>query len=280
MTVLHEANVIQGLLVAGCLVLGACSNATILLTHQPMHPDTDQSVTFKVVSTGSVDRIAIAVERYTLTTATNGTHVQTVADPMTTVKTCDPPGNVANLTCSHTVTGGFPVNSLIRLRAEALGGNGKTRSETYDFAAGTYPWPNDPIPIRVTGETVNHMDIVFIPDTDITLATFRNQLDDVVENLYFAYDTYKGTDTIHWRTLYNFYYSQQYGNYEETCAFTNPSNMANLQVIADTVAFLHCGLPASDHSQRLPVGYPHVVRNQLRQDVDPRVGACAFRPEG
>lgn len=128
----------------------------------------------------------------------------------------------------------FPANSLIQFKATAYCPQGNAASETYSFAAGDYPWPDDPIPIRVKGDTANKLDVVFIPDTDITVTNFRDQLDEVVENLYFKYGIIKS-----WRGYYNFYYSSIQGNYEELCQFVNPTNMANLNVVADAVAILH-----------------------------------------
>jgi len=219
--------------------LGACSDASLLATHSPMHPDTNAAVTLRARSTGTVDRITLSYEVYTLSTGGGGVHVQTLTTPLAAVKTCDPAGNVANLDCSHTIAGGFPANRLIRFVAQAWDGNGKSRTESYSFAAGAYPWPNDAIPIRVSGDTVNHMDLVFIPDTDISVANFRNGLAGVIENRYFGYDTYLGNDTIMWRTLYNFYYSGVQGNYEELCSFTAPANLATLQAVGDSIAILH-----------------------------------------
>lgn len=227
-------------LAASAAALAACSDASMLATHSPAHPGTNGAVTLKAHSTGNVDKITLAYEVYTLSTGAGGAHVQTLTTAMTDVKTCDPSGNVSTLDCSFTVTSGFAANRLIKFKATARGGNGKTRSESYFFAAGTYPWPNDPIPIRVTGDPATHMDVVFIPDTDITLANFRSGLAAVIEDLYFKYATYRGSDSgLMWRTIYNFYYSGVQGNYEETCSFTAPSNLSTLQATGDAIAILH-----------------------------------------
>ena len=228
------------LMVFGGLMLAGCSDASLLTTHSPAHPLTNAAVTLKAHATGSVDKIALSYEVYTLSTGPGGTHVQTLTTPMAVVETCDPSGNVATLDCTHTVAGGFPAGRLIKLKATVTGGNGHTRTESYMFAAGAYPWANDPIPIRVTGDPATHMDVVFIPDTDITLANFRAGLSGVIENLYFKYETYRGSDSgLMWRTIYNFYYSGVQGNYEESCNFTAPTNLATLQTVGDAIAILH-----------------------------------------
>lgn len=208
-------------------------NATVLATHSPMHPTNVQPVTFEAEARGTIDKVQLAYERYTLINS-NGRLTQTLAEALTTVKTCDPEGNVSTLPCSHTMPSAFAANSLINFKVIAYDGEGKEVIETYSFAAGDYPLPKDPIPIRVKGPTIDHLDIVFIPDTDITVNNFRDRLDEVIETLYFKYEMIRG-----WRARYNFYYSGVQGNYEEGCKFTKPSNMASLVAVADTVAILH-----------------------------------------
>lgn len=219
------------------LGLGACQNgcsqAQILATHSPAHPQNDQAVTFEGATTGTTDKIELAYERYSLTVS-NGDVTQMLADARTVVKTCDPAGNVDGLTCTHTMPAAFAAASLIRFTATSYDAEGDTSSETYDFASGDYPLADDPIPIRVKGDPVDHLDVVFIPDTDITLASFRDQLDEVIEDLYFKYDEFKV-----WRGNLNFYYSGRQGNYEEMCSFTDPPNMAELTAVGDSIAILH-----------------------------------------
>jgi hypothetical protein len=210
-----------------------CSDAPVLATHSPMHPQNAEAVTFEGFAEGTVDKIELAYERYSLTVS-GGNITQTLAEAKTVVKTCDPGGNVNTLTCTHTMPNAFPSSSLIRFSATSWDGDGTRSTETYDFASGDYPLPDDPIPIRVKGDPTDHLDVVFIPDTDITLASFRDQLDEVIEDLYFKYATFKS-----YRGYYNFYYSGQQGNYEELCVFTNPPNMANLTAVGDSVAILH-----------------------------------------
>jgi hypothetical protein len=220
--------------VVACGALGGCSTASVVLFHEPMHPGNSEAVTFRAEATGTVDRVELAFERFTLRTDSTGARRRISEAAMSTVRTCDPPGTVSTLTCSHTMTAGFPGSSLITLQVSAWDDKGRSSSESYSFAAGSFPWPNDPIPIRVKGGTLEKLDVVFVPDTDITLAVFRAQLDEVVEDLYFKYPNFKI-----WRGNYNFYYSGLQANYEELCNFTNPANMAQLTAVADTVAILH-----------------------------------------
>jgi hypothetical protein len=220
--------------IAAMTLLSGCISAGVVAYHEPMHPSNTEYVMFRAEASGEVDRVILAYERFELSTGAGGAHVQTLVDSLTTLNTCDPAGTVSTLTCTHTMTSTFPANSLIRFRATAVDGRGRSTTETYSFAAGEYPWPNDPIPIRTKGDPGAKLDVVLIPDTDITLASFVDQLDEVIEDLYLAY-----SDIENYRGLYNFYYSGFQGNYEELCVFTDPTNMANLTAIGDTIAILH-----------------------------------------
>ncbi|MEO8380714.1 MAG: hypothetical protein ABI779_13705 [Acidobacteriota bacterium] len=223
-----------GILLVVSVLSVACSHATLIARHRPMHPGNAQAVTFEA-SAVNADRVTLSYERYSLTTGTGGTHVQTLAVAETEVKTCNPAGSSASITCTHTMPSAFPfpAASLIAYTARAWDSEGVSTAETYSFAAGDYPWPDDPIPIRLKGEAVRSLDAVLIPDTDITVASFRDQLDEVIE-MYFRYEQIRL-----FRGVHNFYYSSRQGNYEELCNFTNPPNMANLLAVADSVAILH-----------------------------------------
>jgi len=222
-----------GLVGLALTCLGGCASARVAAFHAPMHPANTEAVTFRAEANGTVDKIVLSYRRFNLTVAL-GVLIQTEVVPMTDLATCDPAGTISTLTCSHTMPSAFPASSLIEFQATVYDGDGKTNSDVYSFAAGDYPLPDDPIPIRLKGDTAGHLDVVFIPDTDITVANFRSQLGTVVEQIYFKYEAIKT-----WRGLYNFYYSAQQGNYEESCSFTNPSNMATLTAVGDAVLFLH-----------------------------------------
>lgn len=204
--------------------------APVIARHRPMHP-VGQPVTFE--ATATADRIVLSYQRYSLVTASDGTHVQ-LAEEAAVVKTCNAPrGGPASFTCSYTMPVAFPSASLITFNAIASTGDSAITTETYSFAAGDYPWPDDPIPIRLKGDTKSKLDTVFIPAGSIDVATFRDQLDEVLE-LMFKYEPIR-----QWRGMHNFWYSGQKGDYKEFCKFTDPPNMANLRVVADAIAYLH-----------------------------------------
>jgi hypothetical protein len=202
----------------------------IFARHRPMHPDNAQTVTFE--GTATADRVILSYERFTLSTAPDGTHIQTPAEPPTVVEVCDPARTMTQITCTHTMAAPFPAGSLILFTASAERAGGASE-ETYAFAAGDWPWPDDPIPIRVKGDTKSKLDTVFIPDEDIGVPAFRAQLYDVMET-YWKYDP-----ILIWRGVFNFWYSGQTGHYTEFCNFQKPANYSQLLTVADAVALLH-----------------------------------------
>jgi hypothetical protein len=131
---------------------------------------------------------------------------------------------------------------MIEFEGKSILWNGTSRTEKYKFASGNYPFPSKPIPIRVKGKIKETLDIVIIPDADLyndwyldPLAGFISFLDDIVEDVYFDYSAIR-----RWRGLYNFYYTPMIGQFnEDTCTFTGPVNLAELQVVADSLMYAH-----------------------------------------
>lgn len=215
--------------------------ASLVTTHSPAHPDTNGAVTIAARATGQVESVTLKIQEFALSSDQNGP-VQTARGPERLVKTCDPPGPVPAVDCTERLTG-FPAASLVRVTAEALSSTGEKTIDSYSFAAGAYPWPNDPIPIRATGAPASRLDVIFIPDTDITLASFRDQIDDLIRDRYFRYETYRGDVGSPSGAMYNFYYSQISGDIyrdsKNNCRFTNPANMAVIEPRGDVIAFMH-----------------------------------------
>lgn len=203
----------------------------VVAKHRPMHPSDVQTVTFE--ATATADRVVLSYARFALSTGPDGTHVQTPAERDTIVETCDPRGTLAKITCTHTMAAPFPPSSLIVYTATAVYDGGHTAEEAYAFAAGTWPWPDDPIPIRVKGNTLSKLDTVFIPDTDLGVDGLRDQLDKVLD-FYFKYEP-----ILIWRGVFNFWYSSKTGHYTDFCKFDLPDNYDRLKATADALALLH-----------------------------------------
>lgn len=213
----------------------------VFAAHAPMHPQTGGQVTVAARATGNLDRVVLRVQEFALSNGPNGSRVQTPRGAERIVRACDPAAPAPSITCGQNLSG-FPAGTLVRLSTEAVAVGGATTREAYFFAAGTYPWPRDPIPIRATGAPQGRLDVVFVPDTDITLASFVDQLDQV-QNLYFRYPAYRGTPGRPNRAMYNLYYTREFGNIyrnsEGRCRIADPANMRELMRTGDVIAILH-----------------------------------------
>lgn len=228
------------LLLASFPVLADRFVPTIVARHRPMYPDNSQLVTFE--GQAFADRVILAYTRSVLSTAPDGSHVVTPVELNTVVKTCDPRGARASITCTHTMPTPFPASSLITYTATAVFANGASSKEVYSFAAGDYPWPSDPIPIRLKGNLTSKLDTVLIPDQDLPMGVFLDHLDEVID-VYFQY-----TPLLFWRGLHNFYISGMAGTYgvpdpvtgkPRQCTWDGPPNITELKAVADALVFLH-----------------------------------------
>jgi hypothetical protein len=206
------------------------AKADIFASHTPTHAVANADVTLTGEASDGGATVELAYERLKLT-VTNGRLSQTVVTPMTVVQTCRPPQPANG--CSFRVTGGFPDASLIRFRATATPSSGPAETDEYSFAAGAFPLPRRPIPIRVTGAVGARLNLVLIADVDVS-TPLRSQLRIVLIGRHFHHSAIRDN-----RRLYNFYYSSFTGNYESGCDFTRPANYTELANVADAIMYLH-----------------------------------------
>jgi hypothetical protein len=230
-------------LIALATLLSACATS-LIGSHEPMHPVTD-SVLLKAEATGLIDRIELRIQRFSIDPISG---VETPETPVLLVEVCDPGILlVSRLRCWYRApwSGHY---KMIEFQSKVLLWNGTSRTETYKFASGNYPFEGAPIPIRAKGDPKATLDVVIIPDSDLlndwyvtpwnpdgNWDGFRSFLDDLVEGVYFDFSAVR-----EWRGLYNFYYSPKSANFDEaTCTFMVPDNLAELQVVADSLLYAH-----------------------------------------
>jgi hypothetical protein len=222
-----------------CLCLPTVGWSSILARHEPAHPATAQAVKLSARAGGDVFKVSLLYDQYALSMDATGKEIQVPVGTTQLVRTCDAPTGATMQACEHEIAGGFPAASLIKFRAVASFKDGHEEVDTYLFAAGAYPFPDQPIPIRVTGDIQTRLDLVFIPDTDLTVNELTSGLTSVIYDLYFKYSWYVGTEEANYRNLYNFWYSGEFGNFKGHCQFDDPSNMAKLVAVGDAIAVLH-----------------------------------------
>ena len=196
--------------------------------HTPTHPRAGASTTLTARGPRTAT-VEIWYEIFKLAVVNNQLQQTSVA-ALTRVKTCAPPQPSSG--CQHTIANGFSDNSLVRYRAVAINTDGTRETDEYSFAAGDFPLPRRPIPIRVTGRPAGRFDLVMIGDTDLT-TPLRGQLGSVLAR-HFDHGTIYAN-----RRLYNFYYSAFTGNFEPSCQFTKPANYDELLTVANAVVYLH-----------------------------------------
>ncbi|MGI9078694.1 MAG: hypothetical protein ACR2G6_15400 [Gemmatimonadaceae bacterium] len=227
------------------LLASGCSTAPrVFVLHAPVQPNNAQTVTYTAAAQDAdgVSSIQVWEDRNTLSVCNNGmqcaTHVST-----TLLRTCSfaPPQN--NATCTFTTTAGYPDGSFIGYRAVARDTEGKDGSEGWIYyAAGAFPWPNNPIPIYGTGAPAEKVDLVFIPDPDYNANNnqFMQDATNLVTNSYLSANNF-AQEVRDWRGYWNLYITYQTGDAEGFGSGCNtaPANWTNLRAIVNSGSILH-----------------------------------------
>lgn len=249
----------RALLLSACLALVVgCNNPRVFVLHSPMQPTNAQTVTYTATATDSdrIRSIEIWEDRNTLGSCANGMHCATrVSTSRLTTCTINPPQTPA--TCTFTTAGGYPDGSFIGYRAVATDTKGDSGSEGWIyFAAGAYPWPNDPIPIYGTGAPAEKIDLVFIPDTDYggNNNQFVQDVSGLVANGYLSNQPFASHIRL-WRGYWQFYVTYQTGDargYGNGCNQA-PANWGTLTALVDGGAIVHVN-NLRDCGQRPPNG--------------------------
>ena len=224
--------------------LAACEGPNVFVLHSPIQPSNTQPVTYTATAVDSdgVASIEIWEDRNTLTTCSNGmqcaTHVST-----SRLRICNFSPPITNATCTFTTGSGYPDSSFIGYRMVATDSRGNNASEGWIyFAAGAYPWPNNPIPIYGRGAPGEKLDVIFIPDTDYNGNNnqFMQDTSNLVANAYLSTQPF-ARDIRLWRSMYNFYLTYQTGDAKGYGSGCNqaPSNWTTLRAIVNSGGILH-----------------------------------------
>jgi hypothetical protein len=228
-----------------CLfVLFGCQGPSVFILHSPMQPSRAQPVTYTASAQDpdGVQSIEIWEDRNELGTCANG---QPCGTPLATARlhTCTftPPEKEAS--CAFTVTSGYPDRSLVGYRAVAADAKGNSATEGWIYyAAGRFPWPDQPIPIYATGPPAKQLDLIFIPDTDYGDDEQRF-MDDVTRLIHEAYLSSApfSQEIRPWRGYWNFYLTYQAAEvkgFDKGC-YLPPKNWAVLRSAVNAGAVLH-----------------------------------------
>jgi len=231
-------------LVLAALTMSACAGPNVFILHSPIQPSNTQPVTYaaRAVDSDGVASMEIWEDRNTLSLCSNGMQCATRVST-SLLRTCNfnPPQTSA--TCTFTTASGYPDGSFIGYRLVARDALGNSSSEGWIYyAAGAFPWPNNPIPIYGTGAPAEKIDVVFIPDTDYGGNNNQFMLDvtSLVTNGYLSTQPF-GQEIRLWRGFWNLYITYQTGDakgYQNGCNQA-PANWANLSTIVNSGGIVH-----------------------------------------
>ena len=221
----------------------ACVSPQAFILHSPMQPTSAQTVTYTATATDDegVTRMEIWEDRNTLTTCNGMQCASRVSTQM--LRRCDFSPAQTNATCTFTTTSGYPDSSFIGYRVVAFDAGGRQGTDGWIYyAAGAWPWPNNPIPIYGTGAPAEKLDVVFIPDTDYNgnNTQFINDVSGLVANGYFSTNSWS-THVRPWRGNWNLYVTYRTGDaqgYQSGCN-SAPSNWTTMRSIVNSGGIVH-----------------------------------------
>lgn len=230
---------VLGLVLLGSLA--ACSTPTVTTRYTPLHPANNADVTFRVVASDGdgLDEARLYVYEYELSVQ-NGyqTATQRAGGTWGLVQTWALGG--ATSTDKSFVHGGFPASSFIRYLFQVEDDEGNSKSEEWWFAAGTWPFGNNPIPLIGNGAPAECIDVCFVAD-NTDYANGGAMLGDLVGLIYDGYWTnnmIRGGYRSHWA----FYYSPQTGFISDfdtpPLVMTIPASVTSSPII-DHAAVIH-----------------------------------------
>lgn len=206
--------------VIAILLFASCKeNPETFAIHSPIYPSSSEAVSFQLRHiTGSVDNVKLY--EFVATVASNGSLSATT--PETLLQEWNSPGFPINFAKPS----GYGANRLVTYRF-VVTGNGKTYTHSVSFATRPYPVANMPAPVYVTGDQDRLMNLVFIPDTDMDLATFYTAVYGDIKDAFQAEDWVR-----RFRRSHNFYINPLTGHahdYDtETRDHEEPTNWGNL----------------------------------------------------
>lgn len=210
--------------VSTLMFFGSCEKSPITLAmHDPIHPTGSQAVTYTLtkVTAGSIN----SANLYETVSTINSSGTVTTAGTETLINTWSSPAG----DLSFTTSGGYGNNKLVTYRFDVTTPD-QRKSFTVTFSTRPYPVTNMPAPVYVQGDPDDVMDLVFIPDTDITdLNVFRNHCRGMIVESFFDEPQLR-----FWRRQYNFYINPLRGtatdfdNISTDGTHVVPTNNANL----------------------------------------------------
>ena len=201
-----------GALLLGSIASGCCSHPTrIASRYGPLHPAEGVNVQFDIQATDvdGIQALELFIYEYQYVVTEEGawtTHKRE-GGRWGSVKKWEYSVTTSHVEESHVVQG-FPNATVVKFLVQATDVCGNKGSETWHFAAGTWPFGSQPVPLWINGEPKARIDVAFVADrTDYERA--RDMLGDLE---YLIFDGYhQNNSVIAGKKLWQFYYSPEMG---------------------------------------------------------------------
>lgn len=222
----------------------AIAGPEVFIQHTPIQTDNNREVTYKATASDpqGIKSIVISVELRELKLHQG----QKISDFQTEIvlETCTFTAPFKTSEDCETKHGPYDNGDHIGYKVTATNGVGETSTEGYIyFAAGTFPWPDDPIPIYVRGNPAAKVDLVFIPDKDyITLPNwkqaFMQNVTDLIWTAFFSEESFaRGVRSR--SEMWNFYITYQLGEFVPPCFHDKPPNWPTLRATVNAGFIVH-----------------------------------------
>jgi hypothetical protein len=219
---------------SACFLFTACEKSPITVAlHEPIYPASGEDVAYTVerVTSGTIN----SANLYEIVSSVSSTGAVTPGTEVLLRSWTSPSGDL-----TFTKSGGYSANSLVTYRVEAVLPEGSPKEYRITYAIRPYPVPNMPAPVYAQGDVDDVMDVVFIPDTDITnMGNFRIHCRRMIRDSLFDEDNVR-----FWRKQFNVYINPLRGtatDYDRIAidgVHQTPANWANLS-FAEGKALLH-----------------------------------------
>jgi hypothetical protein len=197
-------------------VVGACSAGgelpQVTTRYAPLHPGNETPVTFRITAEDpeGIKSIELYLYEYALLEE-DGDRVTVArengqwgeAHTWTYPSLPTYPSPPLSVTESHTHEG-FPEASYIRYLVRATNADGDSQSEEWVFAAGDWPFGDDPIPILGNGPPGKRIDLCFVAQEDYKdSAAMLGDLEGLIFDGYHINNAIRGPNRKYWQFHYS-----------------------------------------------------------------------------
>lgn len=218
------------LALAVCVVsVLSCASPTFVTTrYSPFHPENDAPVTFQIDAEDEdgIETVQLYLYEYEMNQDVAWQAIVPRPNGRWGHERSWALGGQTVVHREHTLEEGFPESTLLLFRFNVIDSNGQTTDEAWGFAAGEWPFGDEPIPLLLGGEAFRQISLAFVADwTDYDdPREVLPELETLVFDGYHTNHMISGDNRKYWR----FFYSPQLG-------FASDFNMGQQMVVPSGV---------------------------------------------